>query len=176
MPLGDGFIFEDGTKGGVVPQEFIPAVEAGVREAMEAGPLASFPVVDVRVTLTDGKTHDVDSSEIAFKLAATAAFRDAFQAGEPLLLEPVMSVEVITPEEYMGDVVNDLSARRAEISGMRPGAGNSQVIPVLVPLATMFGYSTQLRSLTQGRATYTMEPHSYRPVSDERKRELIGAS
>lgn len=175
MPRGDGFVFEDRTKGGVVPREFIPAVEAGVREAMEAGPLAAYPVVDVRVALLDGKTHEVDSSEIAFKLAASTAFKDAFGAGEPLLLEPVMSVEVITPEEYMGDVVNDLSARRAEISGMRAGTGNSQVIPALVPLATMFGYSTQLRSLTQGRATYTMEPHSYRPLSIERQKEIIGA-
>jgi len=175
LARGAGYEFEDRTKGGVVPREFMTSVEAGVKEAMEAGLVASYPVVDVRVCLTDGSYHDVDSSEVAFKLAASMAFRDAYREGEPILLEPVMSVEVVTPEAYMGDVVNDLNARRAEISSMKASPGDTQSIAALVPLATMFGYSTQLRSLTQGRATYTMEPHSYRPLSHERQEAIVGA-
>jgi len=174
LPRGTGYEFEDRTKGGVVPREFMPAVEAGIKEAIEAGPVASYPVVDIRVCLTNGSYHDVDSSEVAFKLAASMAFREAYQDSEPILLEPVMSVEVVTPDAYTGDVINDLNARRAEISSMKPLPGDSQSITALVPLATMFGYSTQLRSLSQGRATYSMEPHSHRPVSQERQEAIIG--
>ncbi len=175
LARGTGYEFEDRTKGGVVPREFIPSVKAGVKEAMEAGAVAAYPVVDIRVCLTDGSYHDVDSSEVAFKLAASTAFREAYQDGEPILLEPVMSVEVLTPDAYMGDVVNDLNARQAEISSMKASSGDTQTIAALVPLATLFGYSTQLRSLSQGRATYSMEPHSYRPLSQERQEAIIGA-
>ncbi len=175
LPRGAGFEFEDRTKGGVIPSEFIPAVEAGVREALESGPFGSYPVVDVRVGLLDGKCHAVDSSELSFKMAGGVAFREAYGKGDPMLLEPVMSVEVVTPEGYMGDVVNDLSARRAEIESMESSSGNAHTIRAIVPLATMFGYSTQLRSLTQGRATYTMEPYSYRPVTKARASEIIGS-
>jgi len=176
LPRGAGYEFEDRTKGGVVPREFMPAVEAGIREAMEAGALASYPVVDIRVSLIDGTYHDVDSSEVAFKLAASMAFRDAYKQAAPILLEPVMAVEVITPEPYMGDVVNNLSGRGAEISSMKATAGDTQTIAALVPLATMFGYATQLRSLTQGRATYTMEPHSYRPLTSDRQEAIVGST
>ena len=175
LPRGTGYEFEDRTRGGVVPREFMPAVEAGIKEAMEAGPLASFPVVDVRVCLLDGTYHEVDSSELAFKIAASTAFKEAFSAGNPILLEPVMLVEVVTPDSYMGDVVNDLSARGAEIASMNASAGNTQSITARVPLATMFGYATHLRSLTQGRATYGMEPHTYRPASVERQQALVGS-
>ena len=175
LPRGTGYEFEDRTRGGVVPREFMSAVEAGIREAMETGVLASYPVIDVRVALTDGSYHDVDSSDVAFKLAASMAFRDAYRDASPLLLEPVMLVEAVTPETYMGDVVNDLSARGAEISSMKATSGDTQTITALVPLATMFGYSTQLRSLTQGRATYTMQPASYRPLTQERQEAIAGA-
>ncbi len=175
LPRSTGFEFEDRTRGGVVPREFMSAVEAGIAEAMQTGVLASYPVIDVRVALTDGSYHDVDSSDVAFKLAAGMAFRDAYLQAGPILLEPVMRVEVVTQDTYMGDVVNDLSARGAEISSMKATPGDTQTILALVPLATMFGYSTQLRSLTQGRATYTMEPHSYRPLTRERQEALVGA-
>lgn len=174
LPRGTGYELENRAKGGVVPREFLPSVEAGIEEAMEAGTLASYPVVDVRVCLLDGSSHDVDSSELAFKFAAAAAFRDAYALASPILLEPVMLVEVVTPGSYMGDVVNDLSARGAEITSMQAAAGSTQLISCLVPLATMFGYATHLRSLSQGRATYTMEPHTYRPASATRQEALAG--
>jgi elongation factor G len=160
------FEFVDGSKGGVVPKEFIPAIEAGLREAMDSGPLAGYPATRIRATLLNGSYHEVDSSEIAFRVAAGMAYRDAYMKASPVLLEPIMLAEIITPEGHMGDVVNDLSARRAEIVSMQSGAGDTQTIKAHVPLAEMFGYSTALRSLTQGRATYTMEPESYQPVPD----------
>jgi len=163
LPRGAGFVFEDRIVGGVVPKEFIPAVEAGVREAMTSGVLAGYPVVDVRVTLFDGSYHEVDSSEVAFKLAAAQAFRAAMEKAAPVLLEPVMKVEVVVPEAYMGDVMGDLAARRGHIEGLE-ARGNAQVIRGTVPLAEMFGYATDLRSLTQGRGTYTMQFDSYQPV------------
>jgi elongation factor G len=157
---GKGYEFVDAIKGGRVPREFIPAVRKGVDEALPEGVLAGFPVVDVKVTLFDGSFHEVDSNENAFKMAAIFAFKDGMRKANPVLLEPIMLVEVETPEEKMGDVMGDLSARRGIIQGMEDlGAGKA--IRAEVPLAEMFQYSTQLRSLTQGRATYTMEFKHY---------------
>ena len=157
---GKGNEFVDGIKGGRVPKEFIPAVKKGVDEAINEGVLAGYPVVDVKATLTDGSYHEVDSNENAFKMAAIFAFKDGMRAGTPMLLEPIMAVEVETPEEKMGDVIGDLSSRRGVIQGMEDLPG-SKAIKAEVPLNEMFGYSTQLRSLTQGRATYTMEFKHY---------------
>jgi elongation factor G len=160
---GDGFQFVDAIKGGTIPREYIPAVEKGVREATENGPLAGYPMLDVKVTLFDGSYHDVDSSEIAFKIAGSMAFKEAARKANPVLLEPIMSVEVVVPEDFMGDVIGDINSRRGKVLGMesRPAA---QAIDARVPLAQMFGYATDLRSLTQGRATYTMQFAHYEPV------------
>jgi elongation factor G len=157
---GKGYEFVDGVKGGRVPKEFIPAVKKGVDEALQEGVLAGYPVVDIKVTLTDGSYHDVDSNENAFKMAAIFAFKDGMRAANPVLLEPIMAVEVETAEEKMGDVIGDLSARRGVILGMEDLPG-TKAIKADVPLNEMFGYSTTLRSLTQGRATYTMEFKHY---------------
>jgi len=160
---GGGFEFVDAVKGGAIPREYIPAVEKGVREATENGVIAGYPMVDVKVTLFDGSYHDVDSSEIAFKIAGSMAFKQAARKASPVLLEPIMSVEVVVPEDFMGDVIGDLSSRRGKVLGMdtRPAA---QAIDARVPLAQMFGYSTDLRSMSQGRATYTMQFSHYEPV------------
>jgi elongation factor G len=160
---GTGFDFVDAVKGGSIPREYIPAVEKGVKEATENGPLAGYPIVDVKVTLFDGSYHDVDSSEIAFKIAGSMALKEAARKANPVLLEPIMSVEVVVPEEFMGDVIGDISSRRGKVLGMetRPAA---QAIDARVPLAQMFGYATDLRSMTQGRATYTMQFSHYEPV------------
>jgi elongation factor G len=158
---GKGFEFVDAIKGGTVPREFIPAVEKGLRETLPNGVLAGFPVVDVKVTLFDGSSHDVDSNENAFKMAASMAFKDGMRKASPVLLEPMMSVEVETPEDYTGTVMGDLSSRRGMVQGMDDMAGGSKVVKAEVPLAEMFGYSTALRSATQGRATYTMEFKHY---------------
>ncbi len=163
LPRGGGFEFVDRITGGVIPKEFIKPVEEGVREAMETGVLAGYPVVDVRVTLVDGSSHEVDSSELAFKIAGSLAFKDATQKAKPVLLEPVMKVEVTTPEAYMGEVLADLNARRGRIQAMEQRQG-LRVITALVPLAEMFGYATDLRSRTQGRAVYTMEFSHYEEV------------
>jgi elongation factor G len=160
QPHGKGFEFVDGVKGGRVPKEYIPAVEKGVKEALQDGVLAGYPVVDVKVTLTDGSYHEVDSNENAFKMAAIFAFKDGMRAGNPVLLEPIMAVEVETPPDFMGNVVGDLSSRRGIIQGMEDVIG-VKVIKSEVPLGEMFGYSTALRSATQGRATYTMEFKHY---------------
>jgi elongation factor G len=157
---GKGYEFVDAVKGGRVPKEFIPAVRKGVDEALQEGVLAGYPVVDIKVTLTDGSYHDVDSNENAFKMAAIFAFKDGMRQANPVLLEPIMAVEVETAEEKMGDVIGDLSARRGVILGMDDLPG-SKAIKAEVPLNEMFGYSTALRSLTQGRATYTMEFKHY---------------
>lgn len=157
---GKGFVFEDATKGGVVPREFIPSVEKGLREAMNTGVLAGYPVVDIKATLTFGSYHDVDSSEMAFRMAAIFGFKDAARKADPVILEPVMHVEVETPEEYAGTIMGDLSSRRGMVQGMEERFG-SQIIRADVPLAEMFGYSTTLRSMSQGRATYSMEFHHY---------------
>ena len=159
---GKGFEFVDAIKGGVVPREYIPAVQKGINEAMTSGVLAGYPVVDVKVTLFDGSYHEVDSSENSFKMAGILAFKDGMRKATPVLLEPIMAVEVEMPEEKMGDVMGDLSSRRGNIQGMDDiSGGGGKVIRAEVPLAEMFGYSTTLRSLTQGRATYTMEFKHY---------------
>jgi elongation factor G len=165
LEAGKGYEFVDAIKGGVVPREYIPAVDKGIQETLPAGVLAGYPVVDVRATLTFGSYHDVDSNENAFRMAASMAFKDAMRKASPQLLEPVMQVEVETPEEFTGNVMGDLSTRRGLVQGMDeiPGGGGKQV-KALVPLAEMFGYSTSLRSLTQGRATYTMEFKHYAGV------------
>jgi elongation factor G len=162
---GKGYEFVDAIKGGVIPREFIPAVDKGVQETLRSGVLAGYPVVDVKVTLTFGSYHDVDSNENAFRMAGSIAFKDAMRRGDPTLLEPIMQVEVETPEDFMGNVMGDLTARRGMVQGMDeiPGGGG-KLISALVPLAEMFGYSTTLRSLTQGRATYTMEFKHYAAV------------
>jgi len=154
---GQGFEFVNKIVGGVVPREYIPAVESGVREAMTSGVLAGYPTIDLRVTLFDGSYHEVDSSEMAFKIAGSMGFKSGAQKAKPVLLEPIMSVEVLVPEDYMGDVIGDLNARRGRIEGMEPRAGGVQAIHGFVPLAEMFGYATDLRSRTQGRGTYTMQ-------------------
>jgi elongation factor G len=160
---GEGFDFVNKIKGGSVPTEFIPAIEKGVEEALENGVRAGYPMVDVRVTLTDGKYHDTDSSEIAFKIAGSLALKEAARRAKPVLLEPVFAVEVVTPEEYMGDVIGDLNRRRGRVNHMEP-RGNAQVVSAHVPLSEMFGYATDVRSMTQGRATYTMQFDSYEEV------------
>jgi elongation factor G len=160
---GEGFDFVNKIKGGSVPTEFIPAIEKGVEEALENGVRAGYPMVDVRVTLVDGKYHDTDSSEIAFKIAGSLALKEAARRAKPVLLEPVFAVEVVTPEEYMGDVIGDLNKRRGRINAMEP-RGNAQVVSAHVPLSEMFGYATDVRSMTQGRATYTMQFDSYEEV------------
>jgi len=164
LPRGAGFEFVNQITGGVIPSEFIPAVEKGVREAMDSGVLAGYPVVDVRVTLFDGSYHEVDSSELAFKLAAEIAFKEACKQAGMILLEPIMALEVLIPKEYLGDVLGDLTARRAKIKGVQELTGNAVMIEAEVPLAEVFGYATSLRSLTQGRGSYTMRPSHYEPV------------
>jgi elongation factor G len=165
MAPGKGYEFVDATKGGVVPREFIPAVDKGVQETLRSGVLAGYPVVDVKVTLTFGSYHEVDSNENAFRMAGSIAFKDGMRRGDPVLLEPVMHVEVETPEEFMGNVMGDLSARRGTVQGMDEIAGGGgKIVRATVPLAEMFGYATTLRSLTQGRATYTMEFKHYAAV------------
>jgi elongation factor G len=160
---GVGFEFVSAIKGGSVPSEFIGAVEKGCEEAMDNGVKAGYPMVDIRVTLTDGKYHDTDSSEIAFKVAGSIAFKEAARRAKPVLLEPIFKVEVVTPEEFMGDVIGDLNRRRGRVEGMEP-RGNAQVVDAFAPLSEMFGYATDLRSATQGRATYTMQFERYEEV------------
>jgi elongation factor G len=169
---GVGYEFVDAIKGGVVPREYIPAVDKGIQEAMENGVLAGFPVVDLKVSLIDGSYHDVDSSEMAFKIAGSIGFKDGCSKASPVLLEPIMSVEVVVPEEHMGDVIGDLNSRRGRILGMESRAG-AQVISSMVPLATMFGYATDLRSATQGRATYTMTFDHYEQVPKSVAEEIV---
>ncbi|ODA43607.1 Translation elongation factor G [Thermodesulfovibrio sp. N1] len=169
---GKGFEFVNKIVGGTIPKEFIPAVEKGIVEAMEGGVLAGYPVVDVRVTLFDGSYHEVDSSELAFKIAASMAFKDACKKGDIVLLEPIMDVEVVTPEEYMGEVIGDLNSRRGRIQSMEK-RGKAQVIRAMVPLAEMFGYATDLRSKTQGRGTYTMQFSHYDEVPKNLTEQII---
>ncbi len=170
---GEGFDFVNKVKGGSIPTEFIPAVEKGVEEAMENGPRAGYPMVDLRVTLTDGKYHDTDSSEIAFKVAGSLALKAAAQRAKPVLLEPIFAVEVVTPEDFMGDVIGDLNRRRGHVSGMEQ-RGNAQVVSAHVPLAEMFGYATDVRSMTQGRATYTMQFERYDEVPANVAEKVVG--
>jgi elongation factor G len=169
---GGGFEFVDKISGGRIPREYIPAVDQGVQSALDSGVLAGYPTVDVRITLVDGQYHDVDSSEMAFKIAGSMVFKKAAEMAKPVLLEPIMAVEVVTPEDYMGEVIGDLSSRRGRIEGME-ARGNTQVIRAQVPLSEMFGYSTDLRSRTQGRATYTMQFHSYQQVPETIAKEIV---
>jgi len=169
---GSGFEFVDGTKGGSIPRQFIRPVEDGIKEAMENGVLAGYPMVDIKATLLDGKHHEVDSSELAFKIAGSMAFKEACSKAAPQLLEPVMEVEVVTPQDFMGDVIGDLNSRRGKIQNME-GRGGAQVIEARVPLATMFGYATKLRSVSQGRATYTMQFAAYEAVPQQIFEELM---
>jgi elongation factor G len=173
LERGKGFEFYETIKGGVVPKEYIPAVEAGVKEAMETGVVAGYPMTDIKVTLFDGSYHEVDSSELAFKIAASIAFKEGAKKANPVLLEPIMEVEVTTPEEFMGDVIGDLNKRRGRVQGME-ARGNAQVIRALVPLAEMFGYATDLRSMTQGRATYIMRFSHYEEVPPNVAEQIIG--
>jgi elongation factor G len=171
---GEGYEFLDRIVGGKVPKEYIPSVDLGIQEAMESGVLAGFPVVDVRVALVDGSYHDVDSSEMAFKVAGSMAVKEAMRRAQPKLLEPVMAVEVVTPEDYLGDVMGDLNSRRGRVEGLEP-RGNAQAIRARAPLATMFGYATDLRSTTQGRATFTMQFDRYEEVPQSIAGEIVDA-
>jgi elongation factor G len=169
---GKGFEFENKIVGGSIPREYIPAVEKGIREALDTGVLAGYPMVDIKARLTDGSYHDVDSSEMAFKIAASMGFKEACRKAKPVLLEPVMDVEVVTPEEYMGAIVGDLNSRRGRIASME-ARGSSQVIRATVPLGQMFGYATEMRSMTQGRATYTMQFSRYEEVPPAIAEEIM---
>jgi elongation factor G len=170
-----GVIFENKIVGGAIPREFIPAVEKGVKEAAESGVLAGYPVTDLKITLFDGSFHEVDSNEMAFKMAATFAFKEGVQRGGPILLEPVMKVEVVAPEEFLGDIMGGLNARRATILGMDIRPGNAQAVNAIVPLGEMFGYATELRSSTQGRGVFSMEFDHYAPVPESVAQELLKA-
>ncbi|MDI3309860.1 MAG: elongation factor G, partial [Thermoanaerobacterium sp.] len=163
LERGQGYQFENKIVGGVIPKEYIPSVDAGVQEAMENGILGGYEVVDVKVSLVDGSYHEVDSSDMAFKIAGSMAFKEGMKKGGAVLLEPIMEVEVVVPEEYMGDVMGDINSRRGRIEGMMDRAG-AKVIRGMVPLAEMFGYATDLRSKTQGRGTYTMQFSHYEEV------------
>ncbi|GAB4465906.1 MAG: elongation factor G [Anaerolineales bacterium] len=170
---GSGIIFENKIVGGAIPKEYIPAIEKGFREACETGVLAGYPVVDMKITLFDGSYHEVDSSEMAFKLAASIGLKEGVQKGNPILLEPMMKVEVVVPEEYLGDVMGQLNSRRGLIQGMDVRPGNAQAIRAMVPLGEMFGYATQLRSATQGRGVFSMEFDHYAPVSPAVAQEIL---
>jgi len=173
LDRGNGIVFESKVVGGTVPKEYIPAVQKGVMESSESGVLAGYPVTDIKVTLVDGSYHEVDSNEMAFKMAGAFAFREAFERGKPVLLEPIMKVDVIIPEDYLGDVLGQLNSRRAEILGMDMRLGNTQAVRARVPLAEMFGYATELRSGTQGRGVFSMEFDHYAPVSEAVAKKVL---
>ncbi|KJV08173.1 elongation factor G, partial [Elstera litoralis] len=160
---GEGFKFENKIVGGSVPKEYVPGVVKGIEGSMDTGVIAGFPVIDFKVQLIDGAYHDVDSSVLAFEIASRAAFKEGLQKAGPKLLEPIMAVEVVTPEDYMGDVIGDLNSRRGQVNGM-DSRGNARVVSAMVPLANMFGYVNTLRSMSQGRAQYTMQFHHYEQV------------
>jgi elongation factor G len=172
---GSGVLFENAIIGGSIPREYIPAVEKGVRETAEGGVLAGFPIVDVKIRLYDGSFHEVDSNEMAFKMAGSLAFKEGFQRAGPILLEPIMKVEGLAPEEFLGDIIGQLNSRRGEILGMEVRPGNAQAVKAMVPLAEMFGYATDLRSATQGRGVFTMEFDHYARVSESVARTIIGS-
>ncbi len=176
LPAGSGFVFENAIVGGAIPREYIPGVEKGIRSAMEKGPLAKMPVVDIKARLIDGKFHDVDSSERAFETAGFMVLREAMMRAGPVLLEPVMEVEVVAPQDYTGDVIGDLSARAGTVNGIEPRSTGVQTITAHVPLARMFGYATSLRSATQGRGTFTMQFSHYQQVSEETRKEIAASA
>jgi elongation factor G len=161
---GLGFEFHSAVVGGAIPKEFIGPIQAGVKEALEGGVIAGYPMVDVKVTVTDGSYHEVDSSEMAFKIAASQTFKEAARKAQPVIMEPIMAVEVVTPDQFLGSVVGDLNSRRGMIEGQEQSHGGTVVIKAKVPLSEMFGYVTSLRSMTQGRASSTMEPSHYAEV------------
>jgi elongation factor G len=173
LARGGGVVFENKIVGGSVPREYIPAIEKGVIEAAEGGILAGYPMTDLKVTLIDGSYHEVDSSEMAFKMASVFAFKEGAEKGAPVLLEPIMKVEVIIPEEYLGDILGQMNSRRASILGMDMRLGNTQAARALVPLAEMFGYATELRSATQGRGVFSMEFDHYAPVSESVTQKIL---
>jgi elongation factor G len=173
LESGQGFAFVNKVVGGAIPKEYVPAIEKGVKEALEAGVIAGYPVVDVRVLVVDGSYHEVDSSEIAFKVAANQTMKEALRKGRSYLKEPIMAVEIETPENFMGDVIGDINRRRGRVEGMKPGPGGIQIINVQVPLAEMFGYATDLRGMTQGRASFTMTPSHYEEVPRNVAEELL---
>jgi elongation factor G len=170
---GSGVLFESKIVGGAIPREYIPAVEKGIMEAADSGVLAGYPVVDMKITLEDGSFHEVDSSEMAFKIAASMAFKDGVQKGAPVLLEPMMKVEVVVPEDYLGDIIGQINSRRGNVLGMEMRPGNAQAIRAMVPLAEMFGYATELRSGTQGRGVFSMEFDHYQPVAESVMQEML---
>ena len=172
---GSGFVFENKVVGGSIPREYISSVESGVREALDSGILAGYPIIDLKVELIDGSYHDVDSSEMAFKIAGSIALKEGIRKAKPVLLEPIMDVEVVTPADYMGDIIGDLSARRGKVGGMTERAG-ARVIGASVPLGEMFGYSTTLRSLSQGRAVFTMQFAHYEEVPTSKADEIMSAN
>jgi elongation factor G len=169
---GEGFVFVNAIVGGSIPREYINPTEAGIKEAMETGVIAGYPVVDIKVTLYDGSFHEVDSSEMAFKIAGSMALKEGVRKGRPQLLEPIMKVEVVMPEEYLGSILGDLTSRRGRVEGME-ARGNAQVVRCMVPLANMFGYATELRSMTQGRAVYSMEFDHYEALPRSVEEEII---
>ncbi len=172
---GSGVVFENKVTGGAIPREYIPAVEKGIKEVSESGVMAGYPVVDIKVTLFDGSFHEVDSNEMAFKMAATFAFKEGVRKGGPVLLEPIMKVEAVAPEEFLGDIIGGLNARRATIRGMEMRPGNAQAINATVPLGEMFGYATELRSTTQGRGVFSMEFDHYAPVPESVAHEILNS-
>jgi elongation factor G len=172
LERGKGFEFVDGTRGGVIPRQYIPSVENGIREAMETGVLAGYPVVDIKATLVDGSYHEVDSSEMAFKMAGSMALRDGVKKGKAILLEPIMKLEVVTPEQFLGDIIGDLNSRRGHV-GKVDSENDTFIIHCLIPLAEAFGYATTLRSLTQGRATHSLEFNSYEPLPADIRNEIV---
>ena len=174
LKSGSGFEFEEEIRGGTIPREYIPAVEKGVREAVESGVVSGYPMTDLKVTLLDGSFHEVDSSDMAFRMAAIFAFREGVPKGNPVLLEPIMKVEVVVPEIHTGEVLGQINSRRGNVLGMDPRPGKAQAIHGEVPLAEMFGYATELRSATKGRGVFTMEFNSYAPVSEAMMKKIAG--
>jgi elongation factor G len=170
---GSGITYENAIVGGVIPKEYLPAIEKGVKEAAEAGVLAGYPVVDIKVRLYDGSYHEVDSSDMAFKMAASMAFKEGIHKGSPILQEPIMKVEVISPDEFLGEIMGQLNARRGNIIGTDIRPGNTQMVNAMIPLAEMFGYATDLRSATQGRGVFTMEFDHYSEVSENVAKTIL---
>jgi elongation factor G len=170
---GEGFKFTNKTVGGSIPREYVPAVEAGIREAMDGGIVAGYPLIDIGVDLVDGSYHEVDSSEMAFKIAGSMGLKEVAKKAGPVIKEPIMAVEVVTPDDFLGDIIGDLNSRRGRIEGMEPAQGGTQIIKAHVPLAEMFGYATTVRSASQGRASYSMEPSHYDQVPRNVAEEII---